>query len=119
MGIQIKGTEGMSPSQIRQELQSGARCVAYGYCISIVVMSFKRGSGLYLLRADQADWGRRVGFSMLSLVAGPWGIPWGPIWTIGTIFSNLGGGRNVSAELLAALSADEALPSAASAGSAL
>jgi hypothetical protein len=119
MNLQIHGTQGMSAAQIRHELQNGARCVAYGYCISIVVMSFKRGSGLYLLRAGEADWGRRVGFSALSLVAGPWGIPWGPIWTISTIFSNLGGGRNVSAELLSALAADEALPTAAAAGSAL
>ena len=119
MNLQIHGTQGMDEAQIRHELQNGARCVAYGYCISILVMSFKRSSGLYLLRAGEADWGRRVGFSLLSLVAGPWGSPWGPIWTLSTTFSNLGGGGNVSAELLSALSAKEALPTAAAAGSAL
>lgn len=119
MSLQIHGAEGMSPAQIRQELHNGARCVAYGYCVSILVMSFKRGSGLYLLHAGEADWGRRIGFSLLSLLAGPWGIPWGPIWTISTIFGNLGGGRNVSAELLSALSSAEPLPTAAAAGAAL
>lgn len=119
MTIQIHGTEGMSPAQIRHELQNGARCVAYGYCISILVMSFKRSSGLRLLRAGEADWGRRVGYSTLSLVAGLWGIPWGPIWTVSTIFTNLGGGRDVSAELLSALAAHEPMPTATAAGAAL
>ena len=119
MSIQIHGTEGMSPAQIRHELQNGARCVAYGFCVSILVMSFKRSSGLRLLRAGEADWGRRIGFSLLSLGLGPWGIPWGPIWTISTIFSNLGGGRNVSAELLSALSGQEPMPTAAAAGATL
>ena len=119
MSIQIHGAEGMSPAQIRQALQSGGRCVTYGYCISIIVMSYKRSSKLYLLPAGEADWGRRIGFSLLSLVAGPWGIPWGPIWTLTTLFSNLGGGRNVTGELLSALSAQEPLPTAAAAGAAL
>lgn len=119
MNIKIRGAEGMSPAQIRQQLQGGARCVAYGYCVSILVMSFKRSSGLVLLRAGEGDWGRRIGFSVLSLVAGPWGIPWGPIWTLSTIFGNLGGGRNVSAELLSALSDQAPMPTAAAAGAAL
>jgi hypothetical protein len=119
MSTEIHGTAGMSPAQIRHELQNGARCVAYGYCISVVVMSFKRSSGLYLLRAGEADWGRRIGFSLLSLVVGLWGIPWGPIWTISTIFGNLCGGRDVSAHLLSALSAQESMPTAAAANAAL
>ncbi|MFG6488840.1 hypothetical protein ACG04R_19295 [Roseateles sp. BYS78W] len=119
MDIKINGAERLSAAELRQELQNGARVVAYGFCISIVVMSFKRGSGLYLLRAGEADWGRRLGFSVLSLVAGPWGIPWGPIWTVSTIFTNVGGGRDVSAELLAALRSQEPMPTAAAAGATL
>ncbi|PTT88029.1 hypothetical protein DBR42_10490 [Pelomonas sp. HMWF004] len=116
MSIKICGAEGMPADQLRQQLQSGARVVAYGYCISILVMSFKRSSGLYLLRAGEADWGRRIGFSLLSLLLGPWGIPWGPIWTLSTGFTNLGGGRNVSAELLSALLPQDVLPTAEAAG---
>lgn len=119
MSIKIHGAEGLSAAQLRQELQNGARCVAYGYCISVIIMSFKRSSGLYLLRAGEADWGRRIGFSLLSLVAGLWGIPWGPIWTIGTIAGNLGGGRNLSAELLASMSTPTAVPTASAANAAL
>jgi hypothetical protein len=119
MDIKINGAEGMGPAELRRELQNGARVVDYGFCISVIVMSFKRGSGFYLLRAGEADWGRRIGFSALSLVAGPWGIPWGPIWTISTIFTNVGGGRNVSAQLLQALAAQEPLPTADAAGAAL
>jgi hypothetical protein len=116
MSIHIHGAEGMPAAQLRHELDNGARVVAYGYCISLLVVSFKRSSGLYLLRAGEADWRRRVGFSLASLVLGPWGIPWGPIWTISTGFTNLTGGRDVSAQLLSALAAPEATPSVEAAG---
>jgi len=33
-------------------------------------------------------------------VLGWWGIPWGPIWTISTIVTNLRGGRDVTNEVV-------------------
>jgi hypothetical protein len=41
-------------------------------------------------------------FSLISLVAGWWGIPWGPIWTLTTLATNLSGGKDVTREILAA-----------------
>jgi DnaJ domain len=35
--------------------------------------------------------------SFVSAVVGWWGFPWGPIWTIGSIFNNASGGKNSSA----------------------
>lgn len=114
--MKIHGIDGMSADQVRQALNQGARCVAYTYCISIIVMSFKRSSDLYLLQPGESDWGRRIGFSLASLALGPWGIPWGPIWTIGALFTNLAGGRNLSAELLNSMGGTTAMPSAEAAG---
>jgi hypothetical protein len=34
-----------------------------------------------------------------SLVAGWWGIPWGPTFTIGALYNNLRGGKDVTAEV--------------------
>ncbi len=35
--------------------------------------------------------------SLISSIGGWWGFPWGPIWTIGSIFKNASGGKNSSA----------------------
>jgi len=50
----IVGIEGMNPQQLANELQSGARFVQYQYCVSILVMTFKRGTDIYFIRADEA-----------------------------------------------------------------
>ena len=59
--------------------------------------------------------GKSAGFCGLSLLLGWWGIPWGPIWTIGTVFKNLTGGVDVTANVLQALNASAPIPQAPSA----
>jgi hypothetical protein len=36
--MKIQGIEGMSPDQLRFEIQRGAKLVCYNYCISVIVM---------------------------------------------------------------------------------
>ena len=50
----IVGIEGMNPQQLANELQSGARFVQYQYCVSVLVMTFKRGTDIYFIRADES-----------------------------------------------------------------
>ena len=47
----IKGAEGMSPDNIRDEINRGGRLVIYMYCVSILVMTFKRPSDIRLVKA--------------------------------------------------------------------
>jgi hypothetical protein len=42
--MKIRGIEGMSPDQLQFEIQRGARLVCYYYCVSVVVMTFRRSS---------------------------------------------------------------------------
>jgi hypothetical protein len=44
-------------------------------------------------------------FSLVSLLLGWWGVPWGLIWTPMTIFTNLSGGQDVTDEVWALLQA--------------
>ena len=44
MATKIVGIEGMSSESLNQELQKGGKFVMFEYCISIVLMSFKRFS---------------------------------------------------------------------------
>ncbi|MEY4751799.1 MAG: hypothetical protein RIQ60_4013 [Pseudomonadota bacterium] len=80
----------------------GDRFVVFQYCISIVFMSFKRSSGVYVVRAGEGTVCKAAPWCVLSLLLGWWGIPWGPIWTIGTVGKNLLGGEDVTAQVAGA-----------------
>lgn len=101
----IVGIEGMTAEQINMELRAGGRFVVFQYCISVIVVSFKRGSSIHFIRAGESAFGKGVLFSLVSLVLGWWGIPWGPIWTISTVVRNSRGGLDVTAEVVRGLNA--------------
>ena len=101
----ITGIANMSPDQLRHEIERGGRFVIFEYCISIVVLSFKRVSGIHFIKAEQSAFKRGAAFSLISLLCGWWGIPWGPIYSIGALITNLGGGKDVTAEVLASVRA--------------
>lgn len=65
--MQIKGLESMTVEELNRELANGARFVIYQYAISVVILSFKRGSD--------------------TPAAGWWGIPFGPIFSLIALFS--------------------------------
>ena len=106
--MKIRGTEHMSPEELRHEIERGGRFVIFQYCISIVVLSFKRVSDIHFIKAEESAFRKGAGYSLISLLCGWWGIPWGPIWTVSTLVTNCRGGRNVTAEVVRALSAKAA-----------
>ena len=108
----IKGIEHLSNDEINAELRKGAKFVVFQYCVSIVVMSFKRSSGIYFIPSGTSVAGKAAPWCALSLLVGWWGIPWGPIWTIGTVAKNLGGGTDVTAHVLGASAANAPIPRA-------
>jgi hypothetical protein len=98
--MQIKGVEGLTREQLRSEVNRGGRFVLFQYCISVLIMTFRRSSDIYFIRVDESAARRSIGFTIVSLVAGWWGFPWGPIYTIGAVVTNLAGGKDVTAEVL-------------------
>jgi len=101
--MKINGIEGMTVSQVQSEVARGGKFVMYQYCISILVMTFRRSSGIYFIKADESAITPGLGFTLLSLVLGWWGIPWGPIYTIGSIYTNFTGGKDVTQEMMASV----------------
>jgi hypothetical protein len=108
MPVKIQGINGLSQSEIDFELQRGAKFVFFQYCISIVVLTFKRSSDIYFLRSGESGSSKGLPFTLLSLVAGWWGIPWGPIYTIQTVYNNLQGGKDVTQQVRNSLRAPAA-----------
>jgi hypothetical protein len=101
----IRGIENMTAEQVAAEVRTGARFVVFQYCISILVMTFKRGSDVYFIRPGESTLSKSVPFTLCSLFLGWWGIPWGPIWTISTVVRNLSGGLDVTNRVLGPASA--------------
>lgn len=96
--MKIIGIEGLTVAQLDDELERGGKFVVYQYCISIVIMTFKRSSNVYLIRDGEGAFGKGLKYTLLSLILGWWGIPWGPIYTIGAIVTNCRGGKDVTQE---------------------
>ena len=93
----------MSGGQLQQEIQQGAKFVVYQYCVSLLVITFKRSSNIYFIRHEENAVVKGLSFTLLSLVLGWWGIPWGPIYTIQSLWVNLNGGKDVTKEILASM----------------
>jgi hypothetical protein len=93
----------MTFDQLRFELDRGGKFVVFEYCVSILILTFKNPTDIYFIREGESAAGRSFGYSLVSLVMGWWGFPWGPIYTISSLATNLGGGRDVTEDVLAAL----------------
>lgn len=92
-----------SGGHLQQEIQQGAKFVMYQYCISLLVITFRRSSNIYFISHDQNALIKGLPFTLLSLVLGWWGIPWGPIYTIQSVWVNFNGGKDVTKEIVATM----------------
>jgi hypothetical protein len=101
VALRITGTEGLTCNQLVDEIRRGGKFVVYRYCISVLVLSFLRTSGVYFIRAGENP-GRYAGrFDLISFFLGWWGFPFGPILTIRALTTN-GGGIDVTDTILEA-----------------
>jgi hypothetical protein len=72
------------------------RFVVFQYCISIGIATFTRPSAVKYIPPGGSVLMAGLPYTMLSLIAGWWGIPFGPIFTVGAIYRNLRGGLDVT-----------------------
>ena len=101
--MKINGVSEMTIQNLQSEVAAGGRFVVFQYCISILVMTFRRGSAIYFIRSGEGTLGLSIGYTMITLLLGWWGIPWGPIYTIGSLLTNFGGDKDVTKEVIASL----------------
>lgn len=105
--MKIVGIEGMTGDELQAELQQGGKFVVFQYCISIIILTFKRPSNIYFVKAGESSVGKGLVFSIISLLFGWWGIPWGPIYTVQALVTNFKGGKDVTQDVLASLAERE------------
>jgi hypothetical protein len=97
--MKIRGLDGLTPADLQAQLDNGARFVAFQWCVSLLVVTFRRTSDIYFVRPGQSAFGPNFLWSALTLVMGWWGFPWGPIYSIACLFNNLRGGVDLTNEL--------------------
>ncbi|MDX1905766.1 MAG: hypothetical protein SF053_01940 [Bacteroidia bacterium] len=96
----IKHIEGLTIEQIQEEVNRGGKFVTFEYCISILVMTFKHPTDIYFIRADESAFVKGLPYSLISLLLGWWGIPWGPIYTIWSLVTNIRGGEDLTIQVM-------------------
>jgi hypothetical protein len=74
-----------------------ARLVFYEYCVSLVFVTLRRPSRVYRLRQGESGVRRGLPYALVSLLLGWWAVPWGLIYTPLTLWTDLSGGRELTA----------------------
>jgi len=101
--MEIKNIEGLRVSQIRDMVQQGGKFVVFPYTVSFILMTLKRSSDIYFIKADENTFKYSYGYVFLNLIIGWWGLPWGPIYTIGAAYHHIVGGKDLTLEVMSHL----------------
>lgn len=99
----INNIEGLTMKDLQDEIDRGGKFVMYQYCISILILTFRQPTEIYFIRGHENAVGKGISYSLISFVAGWWGIPWGPIYTVGSLINNFKGGKDVTAAVMQSL----------------
>lgn len=100
--MNIEELSQLSVEEVNQHLAEGARFVRFTYVISLVIITFKRESNVFFVRKGDSAIADGWPYTLLSLLLGWWGIPFGPIYTIVALVRNFKG-RDVTEEVLTAI----------------
>src|SRR3982751_4986153 len=99
--MKIKNIDGLSAIDLQEAVNNGGRFVYYALTISFILFTFKRTSGVYLVKRNENRVAKGLLFSFLTFLFGWWSIPSGPKYTIQSIRTNFGGGKDVTDEIMA------------------
>lgn len=99
--MKIKNIDGLSASDLQEKVNEGGHFVYFAYTISLILVTFKRTSGVYLVKREESIAVRSIFYSLISLLFGWWAIPFGPKYTVESIRTNFRGGKDVTDEVMA------------------
>lgn len=98
--MKIKNIKGLTAAELRQVVNRGGRFVYFSYTLSLIVVTFRDVSGVYLVQANENTFKKGILFTIVSLLFGWWAIPWGPRYTLQALRSNWKGGKDVTDEVM-------------------
>lgn len=101
--MKIKNIEGLSAADLQLAVNKGGRFVHYIYTISIILFTFRKKSGVYLLPSKELKHNKGYLFSLISFFFGWWAIPSGPKHTLASLATNFRGGKDVTDEVMSVI----------------
>lgn len=90
----IIGRGSLSDAQLTQALSQGGKLVRYNFVFSIILQSYQKQSPVHFLAKGHSRLWPLV-YSVMTLLFGIWGIPWGIIWSFQAIKENFSGGETI------------------------
>lgn len=100
--MKIHNIDNLTDEEILSAIDDGAKFVVFQYCISLIIVTFKRGGDTHFIQPGDSTWQDALAPSLVSLLLGWWGIPWGPVYTVQTVYKNMTGGKDITFEVLEA-----------------
>lgn len=95
--MRIKGLEGLAAHhELDDEISKGGKFIIYKYSLSCIVLTVRKTSKIIFVKSTQSRISPGIIYSLISLILGWWGIPWGPIYTISAIYKNFRGGIDIT-----------------------
>jgi hypothetical protein len=104
--MKIVGIQGMTGRELAEELDRGAKFVIFHYVISLIVITFRRPGDIYFVRAGESAVGKGIGYSLLTMFLGWWGLPFGILYSFMALGTNFSGGKDVTQEVIHALNSN-------------
>jgi hypothetical protein len=98
--LNFRGSRPLFEEELRTRLATGARCVRFEYCFSLVFVTVRRQSPVYLTYSWQQRYLWGLWYSLLALLLGPWGVPWGLLWAPWAVWVNTTGGVDCTHEII-------------------
>jgi hypothetical protein len=108
--VQIRGIDGLTLEDIEEQVAAGHRFVFYEFCISLVIATLRKPSAIHFLKPGELGVLRGLPYTLVSLLLGWWGVPWGIIYTPLTLVTNFSGGRDITEKILDRLRHEAAAP---------
>jgi len=102
--LKIIGASTLSAQELYDALEKQeAYCVKFQFCISCFYITFKRDSKLFYIPKDKKRIFFHWPYTVITLLFGWWGIPWGPIWSAQVLSANASGSEDLSYEVMQVL----------------
>lgn len=103
MGQSIIGIENMTMTELKDEIERGGKFVYYQYCYSLLILTKRESSPIYFVKKEESSLVKGLKYTLSSFLFGWWGVPWGLIYTPICIVKNLLGGKNITDQVMIAL----------------
>ncbi len=87
--------------ELLTSLSRGAKIIQFQYCFSFIFLTLTRQSPLFLKNPKEGVGALGLKYAIISLLFGPWSIPWGPLRALQSLIIDLRGGRDMTSSVVA------------------